>query len=420
MSAMYPAYGITLQDAIEKALAYNPDYQSQIKEYEKTLPLRIIAGGAVMPSVAIDVSSTLKNDKRNSGPKQEYTRDSMGLVVRQTVYKGGAIWHARDQAEIKIDQAREQLRAQEQSLTLQVIESYINILVARETLILRQSALRSATNNLETTIENTESGVTASEELLNAQSQYATASANTTAAQGQVNISENAYFALVGERAGDDMDDLVLLANEAPFQDKTVDDLIELGLRQNPEIKVARLALDVAEYQVKIQQADMYPTVNLEYKHTRTRDDYRGAPTTNNKNDSFGVSARIPLYQQGVVQAKIRQSRLSEKQAINKVESTLIINERDIRRYWMDSQVTDKTVKAYKLAWLALDKRLVSVRDEFESGVKSLSDLNTLETDVDKARISYINALKDKLLANYRLRAAVGDLVPALAEGKEN
>lgn len=413
--AVTNAHGITLNDAIDKAVSFSPDYQAQVRDYEKTLHLRTVSNGALMPSVAINASSTYKNDKRDRSPNQKYTRNTTGLVVNQTLYKGGAIWYARSQSEIKIEQSRTQLQSQKQGLMIKVTKAYVDVLVARKTLELRKSALKSAKNNLDISTENNQSGITTSEELLNAQSRYASANANAIAAQGQVDIAENAYFSIVGEQAGDTMENLDVLIKDNKLDYKNVDDLIKQGANQNPDLKVAHLGVEIAKYQVKIKRADLYPSVTMEYRNTRTRDDYRNASTRNNTNESIGIMTRIPLYQQGVVRARLEQARLDERKAVNNLESMRMMNKRDIKKYWLDMTVTEKTVKAYQLAWLSLEKQLTSVRTEFEAGSQSLSAVNALESDVDKAKISYLNALRDHFMATYRLRASIGDLVPALA-----
>lgn len=406
-----PCSAQSLDSALQSALEFSPDYQAQIRAYEKTLELRTIANGALMPAVSLKAGSTDKTDKRNNGAKTKTDQNSQELTISQSLYRGGAIWYGRSQSEIKIKQAHAVLQSQKQALMIQVVQAYTDVLLARQTLKLRESALKIAQTALTIASENAESGIKSGDDVLIAQSQFATAQANLISAQGQVDIAENAYFAITGQGAGANMDTLPTLVNSLPALSwGNLDSAIASAHKTAPNMVAKRLGVQVADYQVKIKQATLRPSVTATYSHTTTRTTPQNQATTRNTNTALSVQAKIPLYQQGVARSQLQQARLDARRANNMLDSTRIMTDRTIKRHWHNRTVFAKTATAHKLAWESGKKRLKSAKTEVQNGTRPTTDLNTLESEMIKSKIAYLTALRDKVMAHYKLRQSVGDL----------
>ena len=395
----------TLATAIDKAIGFNPSHQSEIRIYEKELQNQRISDGALIPKVELQGSNTRSKTRNLAMGRDSFGEThSRGLVVSQTLYKGGAIWAGRTQTKYKIKRSYASLRSKEQSLILSVVSAYTGVLTARQTQTMRQELLTVAQNNLNTVRERSQAELANREELLDAQSKFATATANKFSADAKLQLAENQYFTVVGEKAPQKMQSLETLAKLSTLKLGTIDETLQKGLKHNPDVQSARLGVEVAKQAMLIKRGSLLPSVSVRYNHTIHES------ATNSTTDSLSISTKIPLYQQGAAWAQLEQARLDQRRALNSLETAKLTNERNIRRYWFDIESLKRSLKAYQLALNTSNERVKIAREEFQGGTKTLSDLTKAESDATSARISYLTSLKDTLLARYRLQAAVGIL----------
>ena len=393
----------TLSVAIDKAIKFSPSHQSEIRNYEKQLQNKRISDGALIPKVEINANT---KNLRTGGN----TVNSKRLVVSQTLYKGGAIWAGRTQSNYKIKQSYATLRSKEQSLILNVVSAYTGVLTARQTQAMRQKLLDVAEDNLNTVRERVQAELANKEELLDVQSKLATAVANKFAADGKLQLAENEYFTVVGEKAPQNMQDLETLAKSDRLNVGSLDKALKQGLKNNPDVQSARFGVEVAKQAMLIKRGSLLPSVSVEYSHRIYENS--GRLGGRSSDDSVTLSTKIPLYQQGVAWAGLEQARLDQRRALNSLDTAKLTNETNIRRYLFDVESSQKTVKSYAVALKTSNERLKVVREEFQSGNKTLSNFNEAESNVTSARVSYLSAMKDAILARYRLQAALGDLSP--------
>ena len=400
----------TLAVAIDKAVKFNPSYQSDIRNYEKQLQDRQVSNGALIPKVELEASNARTDSKNHRNNRSSFNETySKGVVVSQTLYKGGAIWAGRTQTEFKIKQSYASLRSKEQNLILNVVSAYTEVISTRETKRRRDKLLEVAQTNLEIVRERMQTEVANREELLDAQSNLATAVANKFAADGKLELAENEYFTVVGEKAPQNMQSLETLVKANKMTLGTMEQALKDGLKHNPDVQSARYGVDVAKQAMLVKRGNLLPSVSVSYRHTISENSNAGGAL--NTSNTLSLSTKIPLYQQGVAWSQMDKSRIDQRRALNALDTAKLVNEKNIRKYWFDVESTKKTSNAYQLALKASEEREKIVREEFQEGNKTLTDLNKAVSDVTSAQVSYLTSMRGTILAQYRLQAAVGKLI---------
>lgn len=265
---------LSLAQAIELALARNPDISVARREWEATRGAVIQAGLRPNP----EFSAQQEDLRRN--------RSTTTLQFTQPIERGGKraartalAERVRDQAAIDIDQARADIRAQ-------AILSYYETLIAQERLRLAREALQLAADGADATSKRVQAGKVAPVEETRARVVQAAAQAELVQAEGGYRAARQRLFSLWGNTA---VTDTPLLEKLDLPADGTSQADLQSRLGDSVVIRRARLELERARAAVDLEQARRRTDVSVSFGIKRAQETGTTAAVV-------GVSVPLALF----------------------------------------------------------------------------------------------------------------------------
>ena len=192
------------------------------------------------------------------------------------------------------------------------------------------------------------------------------------------------------------------------------------AIQNNPSILVSNFNIKGAQALYKEKKSNFYPKVDLEIEQVYNDVNKRNNFDMPDDRLKAYVVLSWNLYKGGAHTADLQKSRST----INK-EVEL---QRDLKRqtieglelswsaYELLGQQLDELYKYYEYSQETLD----SYQSEYEMGRRTLLDLLSAQNDLVNSKSQIINAQMDKLFAQYRILDAMGLLVNAVVDDKQN
>jgi outer membrane protein len=262
---------------------------------------------------------------------------------------------------------------------------------------------------LKVTQDRRDSGAVTDTDLDQAQAQLAAGEASLHSARSTLLTTKANYRRIIGNEpeglsAGMPVD---------RFSPRTLDAAIAQSLSQNPSVTAAMYDVDVAQLQVKIAEAGLYPTLVLQGSVQQQQFNSSDS-TLRLLNSTVQAKLTIPIYQGGSEYSAIRQSkeavsqqRLSLDQVRNQVRASVV-------QYWGQLEAAKAQTEAAERQVKYAERALNGVRDEAQVGQRTTLDVLNAVQALLNARVGLIIAQHDRVVASYNLLSAVGRLAPAV------
>jgi protease secretion system outer membrane protein len=245
--------------------------------------------------------------------------------------------------------------------------------------------------------------------MLETQARLDAAEAQVLEAQDALTAARDTLTQIVGGDIG------VLDSLRPGFQPRSGDDAgfdhwKDVALANNPDIRVARLGVELASTDLKRQKAGHTPQVSFVGTYGKTASD---SITTVNQDQiirSIGVQVNIPLYAGGAVNAQVRQSAANMGKAEADLQSQIDKTLLELRKDYTALQSSISRLSA-------LDKSVASSTVLVDATQRSVGAGLRINLDVLNARQQLFTAKRDQAQARYnyllttlRMLAAVGSL----------
>jgi outer membrane protein len=319
------------------------------------------------------------------------------------------------QAEQSYQAALADMETAEQDLIVRVTQAYFDVLAAQDTLTTTRAAKTAITEQLASARRNFEVGTATITDAREAQASFDRATALEIAAENDLLAKRIALDQLVG-RAGVAPKPLrapIQLPDVAP---RAVEDWVTTADGVHPQIRKARIGVDVAKLETEKARAGKLPTVDavanlsaLDQRGTAILLPQRG--TTTNLN--LGVQMNWPLYTGGAVENRIKETLALEEKAANDLQAARRGVAQVTRVAYFGVQSGVAQVKALEAAEASSKLALEATQLGYRVGVRVNVDVLNAQTQLYTTQRDLARARYDVILGGLRLRQASGQLTPA-------
>ena len=319
-------------------------------------------------------------------------------------------WVAYDQSKFQVAQAEANFVQAGQDLILRVAQAYFDVLYAIENLKAVRANKISIEQQLESAKRNFEVGTSTIVDSHEAQARFDLATAQEIAAESDLEVRQRTLQAIIGKEPGP----LAPFRRNAEIPQPQPADMKQWAAaaeNDNINVQLQMAALEIASREVDRQRAGHYPTVDVvvnKGKSTAFAQTAGGQLETNFEN--IGVQLNLPIFQGGLVAS--RQSEASANRAA--AESTLEQARRNAtlqaRQQYLGATNGLAQVRALKAALISSLSSLESNRLGFDVGVRINIDVLNADNQVYVTRRDLAKAVVETLMAQLRLKAAVGTL----------
>ncbi len=426
-----------LLEIYQRALQNDPQIRREEALYLSTLELRPMARSAVIPSLRLGAGSngsfsenpfgaaTQAGQVFGVGSEFESESDSWNLSLSQTIFDWSLIKQL-EQVDQQIARAEATFEAARQNLLVRTADAYFAVLSAEETLaseILNREAIG---RQLEQAQRRFEVGLIAITDVEQAQANFDLAVANTIQAERVLSITYEALRELIGEyitNLAGPTEELPLLTPDPA----SVDEWVQMALRQNLALISSRLDADIADNNVDVQRGSRFPTVSLSAGYNDSSTDstvtlfFEDAATGNrfavpNANPSarsgynWSLNVSFPLYTGGINSARIRQAVYQRRAALEVVELTARQTERQTRDAYLGVESEIARVQALRQAVESSQTALQATEAGFEVGTQTTVDVLVQQEVLRRAQTNYALSRYNYLINGLRLKEAAGSL----------
>jgi outer membrane protein len=302
---------------------------------------------------------------------------------------------------------RETLRNVEQSVLLDAVTAYMNVLRDAALLSLEQNNVDVLEEQLRQTKDRFQVGEVTRTDVEQASASLEGARSSFLAAQAQLKSSTAVYRQVIGSEPKR-LAPAKPLGKILPGSEKSA---IAVGLATHPSITAALHAVDSAAAQVKVAESALYPSLDAQASVSNSWDGSGvGISGTGQTEAQVGAFLTVPIYEGGVDYSKIRQAKESLGQSRIQADVSREQVRAAVVSAWGQLESTTAQITARQAQVEAAEVALAGVREEAKVGQRTTLDVLNQQQTLLNARVELILAQRDRVVASYTLLSAVGKL----------
>lgn len=329
-------------------------------------------------------------------------------------------WIALKRADKSVAQAEATFAAAEQDLAVRVTSSYFSALAARDSLdaeTLNKEAIKRQLEQNETRFE---VGLIAITDVLESRAAYDQSVAAEIASKRQLAIAIESLREIIGQR----VDDLVAPGEDLPLMNPdpaNEDAWVEKAMAQNLNLEASRIAVQIANDDVRSQRTGHYPTLDLVLTHGEFDSDGNslntvmgvstpGSNDQDSNSDTISLQFNVPIYSGGAVSSRVRQAVYNKEAAQQRLERIARETERQTRDAYLSVLAEISRVKALKEAVKSSETALSATEAGFDVGTRTSVDVLNSRRDLLRAQVNFYQSRYDYLVNLINLKRAAGTL----------
>lgn len=405
-AASDPAGEKTLQEVLRHTYKSNPEILSARSEVHAAQELLPQAMSGWKPSV--EATADISAAELDSKPEgyDGYTSKAIALEIIQPVYRGGRTLSDSEAAGYSIRSSKAQARAIEQTVMLEAVSAYMNVIKAEAVLELRKGNRKLISRRLEATKERFRVGELTKTDVSQAEARLAQADSGVISARGDVRSAYAEFEQITGMAPQG-------LSKAKPFTDlpEDIDSALKLAGEINPEIKAAEYAYRASRQNIRSVYGELLPEVGLSGSWSRTRDP---SPGTIEESTSgiVGLSATIPLYKSGSVRSRIREARHQANRKMIDITGTRRAVRENVINAWENLMAARAEIMSRQSQVKAAAVAKEGVNEEAKSGTRTVLDVLDADQEYLDAQVSMVTAKTNEVVAAFTLARAIGLLSP--------
>ncbi|MGL4234914.1 MAG: TolC family outer membrane protein [Tabrizicola sp.] len=320
---------------------------------------------------------------------------SLTLSAQMTLFDFGRGKLGIEIAKESVLATRQALIDVEQQVLLAAVSAYIDVRLAQEVVVLRQSNLRLITQELRAAQDRFDVGEITRTDVSIAQARLAASRAALAAAEGDLMIAREAYKAATGAYPG-----RLAALPKSPALPHTMEDAQSVARSTHPLIRQAQHLVKVADLQVDAAEAERRPTIS---GSATLRTDDEGLDS-----QTLGLTMNQTLYAGGRLSSVQRQALANKDSARASLQQTAVGILENVGVAWANLAVAAAQIEATDQQIRAAQAAFDGVREEAAAGTRTTLDVLDAEQDLLDARNSRLQAEAQRYLAVYQVLSTMG------------
>lgn len=295
----------------------------------------------------------------------------------------------------------------DQELIFRVIDSYYAVGVARKQAEVAEGLVKTAQAVLESSTARVEAGSAVESDALSARVNLANRQQELIRAQSRVQIALTEFETQLGLTSIRGPEPASVL-EERGLATPSLADAESSALKQRPELQALGLQVEAEQQSVKSAKAAYGPRLDV---YGSWQSESASLLASGSTHWVAGAEMRVDLFSRG------REARLAvEKSALARTEAArdLAANNirLDVRRAWFAHDASRQMLEVSRASVRQAEESLRMVRDRYESGLASITDLLRAEDADRTSRVDYWQSVYSYIVSHAALELAAGALNP--------
>ncbi|MEW6353194.1 MAG: TolC family outer membrane protein [Pseudomonadota bacterium] len=367
----------------------------------------------LFPTLSLD-ANTNYNDLDIRAPAigtSRFNSNGYTLNLTQPVYRHETYAQIR-QADARIGQAEAEYSAAQQELIVRVATRYFDVLAAQDNLEFAHAEKESIARQLEQSRQRFDVGLVAITDVHEAQARYDLAVAQEIDAENQLSTARETLREVTGRYH----EDLAPLMTKIPLltpEPSNIETWVDTALKQNLQISAADFAAQVAREEIDRRRAGHYPTLDIVGSSGYTHSGGGRFGASQIDSNVIGIQLNAPLFQGGLVNARVREAEHLRTQALEILEQQRRAVLRQTRASYLSVLAGISRVDALGQAIVSNQSALDAAEAGLEVGTRTAVEVLDARRELFRAKRDYARARYDYILETLRLKQAAGTLSPS-------
>ncbi len=390
------ASALNLDEAVDIALNKNLDIKSSKYQYMKSVQDLKASKSTYLPKLNLGYAYNNTDEAVFNNNQSETT--ALSATVSYNLFNGFKDLANKNASKYLSKSSKYSLIATKQDIVLSVKSAYINYLNAQNSLKTYNSAYALFKEQYEDSKNRYDQGLIAKNDLLQVQVNMSNAKQNVVQAKGNLKVASYELSNILG---GVDLsNETIESLDEKSLNIKTYD---ESKLEKRSEIQALVMALKSYKQQKKASKSNFYPSIDVSASHNKYYDtfslkQYDAIPNVDNQNVA-NVTASWNLYSGGYDSAQVQNAKIDYKNAANQLEKTKLDIKLQYENAKTNLEVAIDNLETSKLSLLQSKENYEIVKNRFDEGLATTTDLTDANYLLTQAQQGYNKAYFDKYLA---------------------
>jgi outer membrane protein len=396
----------TLKEALNAAYRFNPrlDAARALQRATDEEVPRALSGYRPKVDGSADTTyerTTIRPSSSGVGGESNPRGYAVGLT--QPVFRGFRTKNAVSLAEATARAGWEALRSTENSVLLEAVTAYMDVVRDQAILTLRENNVTVLTRDLSATQARFQAGEVTRTDVEQAKARRAGAVAALDLARANLKTSRAVFERVIGHPPS-----RLVEPRPTTIAPKSLPDSTEIALRESPLVVAALYREQQARFNIDLIRGELLPSVQLEANYARRLDSSENVEDV----ESTTVTGRliVPFYSGGEVEARVRQAKQTHVQRIQEIEQTRTEVQAQVVTAWSQLQAAKAAVESDEVAVTANRVALAGVREEERVGQRTLLDVLNAEQELLNSEVTLVTDRRNVVVASYTLLFAVGRL----------
>lgn len=387
----------TLAQALASAYANNPTLNAQrasLRATDEGVP-QALAG--FRPTIAAGVSASLADTNGST----TYPR-SESLTLTQPLFQGLRTVNGVNAAESAVLAGREVLRNTEQTTLLAAVQAFMDVVKSQAILNLQKQNVDFLGQQVRAAQDKLKVGAGTRTDVAQTNASLAAGQATLNTAAASLGTAIAVYEQVIGHKPRN----LGTATSIDRLLPRDLNSALADGITLHPAILAAGYDMDIAEFNVKVAEGALLPTLALQSSLSHNEGGSSGQATS----ASAVLNLSVPLYAGGNPSSKVRQAketlggaRIQVDVARNQVREQTISEWGILEAAGAQIRAADAQVSAQNLV-------LSGIVEQQKVGQATTLDVLTAQQTLLSARVAIVTAQHDRVVASYALLADIGEL----------
>ena len=418
----------TLKEAVDQALIKNISIQQNklgVKLAEKNVA---IAKGNFLPNLNGSSSGNynvgLSPDQTGILTNTNNFNGSLNLSSSGIIFNGFRNTNTYKQAQLGVESSLYDLKKIENDISLRVVNTYLNVLFAKENLEVASVQAAISKKQIEAAKARFEAGAIAKGELLNFQSTAANDLQSVILQENALDLALLNIAQLLQEPVKGF--DVAPIEVETPSVNLLYDNstaVFQKSLDYMPEIANAKLAIENADFNIEIAKSAFLPTLSYNlgagtsYFH-QFNNLFPGQANSSIGTQFFdrfqygaGISLNIPIFNRFQTKNRVAQSLINKEVSVMSLESQKLILKQTIEQAFLDVKSGLKTFQAATISLTAQKEAFKNAQERYNYGTMTLFDFDLVRTRLVSAESAMIRSKYDYVFKTKVLQFYSGELI---------
>ena len=427
-SAQTPA-GMTLAQAVDIALANNPGQKMAVAEHKATIADVGAAKSGFFPHVSFTESATAGNDPVFAfGTRLRQGRFSAADFSLQRLNYPDPIgdfsarfsgqWTIFDSFSTKLtlkrarwmeQAAQNDLDRSGQQTVFATVSAYYSALLAAKHAQLSEETLKTAESVAEQSQSRVDAGIAVAADALSAKVLLAERKQELIRARNEAKLAVVQLNAVLGV-AVDAQVELQQQLSERLLNAPSLSDLERSALKGRPDLQSVNAAAAAQDANVSLAKASLGPRLNAIGSWQK---DTVNFASNGSNNWVAGAELQIDLFAGGAKLARLHREKAMQERATAAKASAEDNVRLELRRAYYDFDSARQSLEVARATVAESEEALRMLRDRYESGLATITDLLRTEDAVRQSRDNYWQSVAKYSTSYAALELAAGTLKPS-------